>query len=89
MKAFGGTTEQEKAMSLLIHDTNQALSELNYHLGELKKSIVEHHRGLPEDLKKSFSSVPYVHMAYLDGKGIAMRKALDEYIKKFQNDFQP
>jgi hypothetical protein len=76
-----GKLPQEKAMACLIHDTNSALSSLDFHI----KKLSEWHQ---ENVKEYNSSKPFVHLEYLKSKRKEVEKAIDIYYSKFENDFQ-
>jgi hypothetical protein len=87
MNTFGGSTPQEKAMSKLIHDTNQASSEMKFTTDKLTEWLTDYHKALPIELREKFSSAPYVRIEYLKKWHKEMISAIDTYIEKFKNDF--
>lgn len=86
MKTFGGDSEQEKAMSKLLHDTANDLQDMNWRITKLAEWLAENSKVLRTHDEK-VSSAPYVHIEYMKTRSNSIRKALDEYTIKFQNDW--
>jgi hypothetical protein len=90
MKTFGGESEQEKATSRLIHDSNHALSEIKFtteKMGEWLSKFMKDEKAKNPDFK--ISSEPFVRIEYLKKWHKEMTCTLDVFIEKFKNDFQP
>lgn len=80
MKLFGGTTEQEKAISTLIHDHCNAAALMGSYIN-LAKRILNGSVG-----EQELNDV----LKYLDGAKEGIKKAtdvLDIYCEKAKNDF--
>lgn len=81
-----GKEPQEQAMQSLIHDTNSALSGLEFHISNMSKWLKEF-KHVNGDLI-NIGSAPYVYLEYLKSQRKELENAIDSYYNKFKNDFK-
>lgn len=80
-----GKTPQEKEMQRLIHDTNSQIDRLNLYTKKMAEWLKQNAKPI-SDIGIN-TSVPFVIVEYLKSIKKELTQSLDEYYKKFSNDF--